>query len=76
MVQNSKPTEAHILGEKSPFHCSFPPFRQLYIGFNLSTEIVCFFKQIFIFTDYYRHTHCFVLICPFFVYIDTLASFF
>ena len=49
MVQNSKPTEAHILGEKSPFHCSFPPFRQLYIGFNLSTEIVCFFKQNFIF---------------------------
>ena len=34
------------------------------------------FSNKFLFFIDYRHTHCFVLICPFFVYIDTLASFF
>ena len=49
MIQNSKPTEACILGKNLPFTAVSFTLGNCVQVFSLSTEIVCFFKQIFIF---------------------------
>lgn len=39
-------------------------------------KLYAFSNKFLFFTGCYRHTHCFVLICPFFVYVDTFSFFF